>query len=90
MVGHDDSLARTKTPGALARLGHLAHDLVPEDGRPRRRPAELGQVRAAQAAAQDPQQELAGPDPGGGVGLDPDLAGTRVDGRPHGASWPCR
>ena len=91
MVGHHHPLARAKAAGAVARLGDLAHDLVPEDGRQRRGPAKLGQVRAAQAAAEDPEQELAGADPGGGAESRARISPTTcVDGRPHGASWPCR
>jgi hypothetical protein len=90
VVGDHDPFAGTEVLGVGAGLGHLAHDLVAENGRTGRRRAQLGQIRAAQAAAQDPQQELARPDPGRGTGLEADLADTGVDGRPHGASWPCR
>ena len=90
MVRDDHPLAGTEIAGPLAGRRHLTHDLVPEDGGMRGRPAELGEVRSAESAAPDPEQELAGADRRGRAGLQADLARSRVDGRPHRASWPRR
>src|SRR5262249_22826163 len=76
--------------GAFAGLGHLPHDLVPENGRARRRPAQLGKVGSTEPAAQNPQEELPGTDPGRGPSLETNLADTGVDRRPPGASLPWR
>ena len=84
VVGDHHALAWPE-PRSVAGLGHLAHHLVPEDSGSRCGPAELRQVGAAEAAPQDSQQKLARAYPGGGPGLETDLAGRRMDGHPHEA-----
>src|SRR5262249_12704626 len=88
VMGHHHALARAEITGSGARLGHLADDLVSQDGRTGCGGAQLGEVRPAQPAAQDPEQELTGADSGRGASLETDLADPRVDGRPHWGSWP--
>ena len=85
--GHD-AVADAEAAHAVARLDHVADDLVAEHGgNARARIGELGDVRAAEPAAAQAQQQLAGA--GGGTG---DVGGRQTptavqDDRPH-ASLP--
>ena len=60
VVGGDDAVADRTLGDARAERRHLAHHLVAEhDGYPRARVPDLGEVRAAEAAAHEAQEHVA-------------------------------
>jgi hypothetical protein len=90
VVRDHHAIARPEVQDPRTDPDDLADDLVPEDGRTRGGAAKLGQVRPAQSTPAHPEQDLAGADHRRGPGLQADLAGPRMDGRPHEPSWPRR
>ena len=86
MVGHDDTVPRGEPLDAGAHLRDLAHDFVAEDGGRRVVDEDLGDIRPAEAAAAEPQQELARADLGSGPLPRRHAVASVVDGRPHAAT----
>jgi len=86
VVGHDDAVPHREPLDAGADLRDLAHDLVAEDGGRRVVDEDLGDIRAAEATAAEPQQELARADLGSGPLPRRHAVASVVDGRPHAAT----
>src|SRR4029453_9583156 len=86
VVGRHDAIADREAGYAGAERRHLADHLVAEYRRDLRRGiTELGDIRAAETAALEPQQRLTRTDGRPGPVLGGEVGGARVDRGPHAA-----